>query len=434
MQLADTSEKPDSSSRLSPLKYIESRWIGRKFGRNFWVFFTAAFLFDFGFALYFFLFNLFLANLHYKENILGLVTGALTMGNVAGSIPVSMLSRRFGLQRVLLLGFIASPIICVLRTFILWMPAQIGLAFLSGAALSTWTVCFSPTVARLTTEENRVSAFSIVFATGIGSGTLAGLVGGYLPVLLKARVEASQLVDNMRLVLLLACGIVMLAIVPVLKLRLGPAEGTKKRQFQLLHPFLLRFLPPFALWSIVTGSFPPFAAVYLQQRLRIPLTNVGIIFSAAQLAQFGAVLLAPFLFRRFGTIIGIMCTQVATGVAVFALGRTQNISLAILFYLGFASLQFMSGPGIYSLLMNQIPDEQRSAASAVQNMVGALSHSGVAVLSGFMLVKYGYPKVLAGNAVIAVAAALLLFSMLGSIDRRLTSPVPVPRRASPHLK
>jgi MFS family permease len=401
--------------------YAESHWFGKRFSGQFWVFFSAAFFYDFGFGLYFFLFNLFLANLHYKENILGLVTGALTIGNVAGSIPASLLARRFGLQKTLLVGFVAAPLICILRTIIFWLPAQIGLAFLAGFALSTWTVCFSPTVARLTNEENRVSGFSIVFATGIGSGTLAGLVGGYLPELLKVTSRAPQLADNIRVVLLLACGVAMLGILPILKLRLGQAERAEKRTSRFVHPFLYRFLPPFFLWSLVTGSFTPFAAVYLQQHLKIPLTNVGVIFSASQLAQLAAALLAPFFFRKLGTVVGIMCMQLATAVAVFALGSTQNVPASVFIYLGFASLQFMSGPGIYSLLMSRLPDEDRSTASAIQNMTGSLSHAGVAVTTGIMLVKYGYPRVLACNAGVAVTAALLLFLLLGSVNRQ-TSP------------
>ncbi|HZL51830.1 MAG TPA: MFS transporter [Terracidiphilus sp.] len=416
--LPANTDVPGSGALARIREYAESRWLGKRFSGQFWVFFSAAFLYDFGFGLYFFLFNLFLANLHYMENILGLVTGALTMGNVAGSIPASLLARRFGLQKTLLVGFVAAPLICILRTLIFWMPAQIGLAFLAGFALSTWTVCFSPTVARLTTEENRVSGFSIVFATGIGSGTLAGLVGGYLPELLKATSRAPQLAGNIRVVLLVACGVTMLGIVPILRLRLGPAERAEKRTSRLVHPFLYRFLPPFFLWSAVTGSFTPFAAVYLQRHLKIPLTNVGVIFSASQLAQLAGALLAPYFFRKLGTVVGIMCMQLATAVSVFALGCTQNIHASVLFYLGFVSFQFMSGPGIYSLLMSRLPDEDRSAASAIQNMTGALSHAGVAVITGIMLVKYGYPKVLAGNAGVAVAAALLLFLLLRSVNRQ----------------
>jgi MFS family permease len=161
-----------------------SWWPAEPLGRRFWIFFTAAFFFDFGIGLYFFLFNLFLLNLRFDERTMGLVAGALTLGNVIGTIPVGLAARRFGLQRLLLFCFIAAPIFSIFRTVTPWMPAQIGLAFLTGMALSSWPVCFAPTVASLTTEGNRVFAFSIVFATGIGTGTLAGVAGGSIPNML----------------------------------------------------------------------------------------------------------------------------------------------------------------------------------------------------------------------------------------------------------
>ena len=410
--LVETTEISNNRDRPSLLHRITMGGIAKKFDTGFWVFFTAALLFDFGFGLYFFLFNLFLANLHFRENALGLVTGALTMGNVAGSIPISMLSRRFGLRPVLLIGFIAAPLICVLRTFLTWMPAQIILAFLAGVALSSWTVCFSPTVAKLTSKDNRISAFSIVFATGIGSGTLAGLAGGYIPEWLGAFGRGTHLTNGMRAVLLAACAIAMLGIWPISRLKLGVAEERPMRPNAILHPFLRRFLPPFALWSIVTGAVTPFAAVYLHQELHVRLTHVGVIFSAAQLSQFVAVLLAPLLLRRLGPITGIICTQLATGVAIFALSQTQNSSSAIALYLAFTGLQFMSGPGIYSLLMNQFTEGDRSTASAVQNMVGATAQGFVAVVAGMLVVSYGYPVLFMGTAGTAVAAALLLYALL----------------------
>jgi len=426
---ADIRESVLPRSRLSLHERVESLWRGQQFSKAFWVFFAVAFFFDFGVSLYFFLFNLFLANLHFNEKIVGFIAGTLTMGNVAGTIPVSMLTRRYGLKPLLLFCFTAAPILCVLRTFLLWMPAQIGLAFFTGVALSCWPVCFSPVVAKLTTEDNRVSAFSIVFATGIGTGTLAGLVGGYLPDLLKATGGTNHLVDDIRIVLILACGLVLVGIWPILKLELGHAESADKRNFRLIHPFLFRFLPPFAIWCIVTGSFTPFAAIYLQQHLKLPLGRVGLIFSASQLAQFAAVLIAPLIYRRFGTIAGIMGTQIATGIAVFALGRTQAVPIAVAWYLGYSGLQFMSGPGIYSLLMNHLPDDERSTASAVQNIVGALCQAGAAVITGGAIVRFGYPTVLSGNALVAVAAALLLFVLTGALDKQplaQTHPADVP--------
>jgi MFS family permease len=415
--IAETPERIRPRGPYALVRSLILRWSGEPKGRGFWIFFAAAFCFDFGFDLYLFLFNLFLSNHHFNERFLGIVTSIFTLGNVAGTIPVSIAARRFGLRKILLFCFVTAPLVCILRTFFLWVPAQIGLSFLSGVALSCWPVCFSPVVARLTTESNRVSAFSIVFATGIGSGTLAGLVGGYLPELFAASHRASHPELSLRPVLLLACSVVMLGVWPIFKLQLGPPDRTEGPRNRVIHPFLFRFLPAFALWSVVTGSFIPFAAVYLNQQLRIPLRHVGLIFSCAQLAQFASALLAPLLYKRFGVISGIMCTQVATGVAVFALSQSQNTSLAVAYYLSFAGLQYMSEPGFYCLLMNQLPDEERSKASALQNIVSALSQAGAIAITGGLLVRYGYPAVLSANAVTAVASALLLFVCLGSLNR-----------------
>ncbi len=412
---AELSGGVGSRGRSMLARYRKSLWPVDSLSRGFWIFFAAAFCFDFGFGLYFFLFNLFLANLHFNERVLGFVTGALTLGNVAGTIPISLLAKRLGLQKLILFCFIASPLISVLRTLILWMPAQIGLAFFTGVALSAWPVCFSPAVARLTTENNRVSAFSVIFATGIGTGTLAGLVGGYVPGLLKFADGSTHLVSGMRLTLAGACVVAMFGIWPMLKLKLmlGPTERSDRSRSRIFHPYLFRFLPAFALWSIVTGSFVPFAPVFLQQQLKMPLKHIGLVFSGSQLTQFVAALLAPLLYRRFGTIAGIMCAQIATGAAVFALGRSQNVSNAVACYLGYSGVLFMSGPGFYSMLMSKLPDDERSTASAVQNIASALCQAGAVGITGSLLVRYGYPTVLSINAIAAIAAALLLFVLLG---------------------
>jgi MFS family permease len=411
------------------------RWLGsflpeEKLSRGFWIFFTAAFFFDLGFGLYFFLFNLFLANSHFNEKFLGLATGALTLGNVAGTIPIGLAVRRYGLRPVLLFCFVAAPCIGIVRALVLWPPGQIGLSFLCGVALSCWPVCFAPTVARLTTEKNRVSAFSIVFATGIGTGTLAGLVGGYLPgMLVGAAGGEKHLAEGMRLVLLFACGFVMLGIWSILKLEVSSARETDKPRIRIFHPFLYRFLPAFALWSVVTGSFVPFAAVFLQQHLGIPMRHVGLIFAGSQLTQFAAVLLAPIVYRKWGTITGIMCTQIATGIAVFALSHARGTPMAIGFYLCYMGAQFMSGPGLYSLLMTRVPDAERSTASAVQNIAGALCQAASAAITGSCLVRFGYPAVLSGNAVVAIAASLMLFALLSTRGQENAGREPIAKSA-----
>lgn len=258
----------------------------------------------------------------------------------------------------------------------------------------------------------------MTFATGIGLGTLAGLAGGYLPELLRSAGHAGALVGSMRTVLQLACVVALLGVVPILKLNLGKPETADKRRIRIFHPFLLWFLPPFVVWNIVTGSFPPFAAVYLQQHLAIGLPHVGLIFSIAQLLQFTSVLLSPLLYRRWGRIAGVAAAQACTAIALVSMALTHNGSFAIAYYLVYSGAQWMTGPGIYSFLMDNIPEEERSTASAIQNFSGAICQAATAAITGWCIVRFGYGDVLLGNAGAAILASALFVLLLGGAVKR----------------
>src|SRR5437763_1207493 len=146
-----------------------SRW---QFNRRFWRFFTAAFFFDAGFALYFFLFNLFLADLHYSERAIGSVNAALTLGSLIGTLPGGEFTRRWGIRPLLLICFSAAPLLGIARALCSSLAQQIVFAFLMGLAMSCWGVCFLPTVARLTTPRTRSSAFSLIFAVSVATSAL----------------------------------------------------------------------------------------------------------------------------------------------------------------------------------------------------------------------------------------------------------------------
>src|SRR5262249_45339619 len=55
-------------------------------GREFWKFFFAEAFFDFGMFVFVFLYNLYLLKLGFKEDFVGLVAGAMTAGNIVGSL------------------------------------------------------------------------------------------------------------------------------------------------------------------------------------------------------------------------------------------------------------------------------------------------------------------------------------------------------------
>jgi MFS family permease len=420
-----------SATRVSIWK-DPSAWLREKnLSRGYWVFFAAAFFFDAGFSIYFFLFNLYLLDCHFNERAMGWIGGAMTLGTLLGTLPAGTLTQKIGVRPLLIGLFISAPIINAARAVWVWEPAQIGLAFLTGLSMCSWGVCFLPAVARLTTEKSRTAGFSLIFSVGVGTSMLGGIVCGYLRQWLGMVGIAMQPVDVKRLILLASCGVVLAGLIPVLRLRM-PAQAEEEvvanteperknwlRRWSL-RPFLVRFLPLMALWSAVLAAFTPFANVYLERNLRVPMTQIGLIFSTVQVIQLCMGLITPIVFRALGLMNGIAVTQVGAAAMLGCLAIATNQKLSILLYLTFSAAQWMSAPGLYNLLMDETPDKERGTAAALTMFWNALLASAATAGAGVLLTRFGYPPVLLGLAVMALTIAVLLRFLISPQQR----PVP----------
>lgn len=411
-------------------------WLrGKNFSGGYWIFFNAAFFYDTGFAIYFFLFNLYLLDFHFNECAIGLVNGALTLGLLVGTLPMGALGRRFGPRTVLIFCFIAAPLINVARCLWIWEPAQIALAFVAGLSMCSWTVTFLPAVSKLTTQANRTAAISLIFSIGVGSSALGGALCGYLPQWLAGAGLTIEPAGITRLILLGSCAFAAIGFFPVLRLRVppmtqGPQSSLQTSKLAWLGrfrpgPFLARFLFCMALWSAILGAFNPFANVYLARDLHLSLEHIGIIFSVAQLLQLGSGLLVPVVLRACGMLNGILATQLAAALTLATMAAVHHRSLAIAFYLAFSATQWMSSPGLYSLLMNETPDAERSTAAAMTMFANSLISSAATAGAGVLLTQFGYNRVLPALAASAAAAALLCRRLLAqSKARGIADPTP----------
>jgi predicted MFS family arabinose efflux permease len=376
---------------------------------QFWLFYTASLFFSFGFSIFFFLFNLYLIGFNLTERSLGLIGGLMAFGSILGTIPAGICAERFGIRPTLITGLSCTAVFSLLRVCFVAQPAQYVLAILTGMTLCSWAVCLSPTVASLTTEAQRPFAFSLMFSSGIGIAAFGALVAGQLPTWLRHLPHpfaAIQATHANRLTLECACLAAALAIIPLLKLRL-PGAAPRVRLSRFSNPFLRRFLPAMAVWTLVTGSFPPFANVYFVHHLGLSLQKVGFVFSLSQLVQFLAVLGAPLLFRRAGLVRGVVLTQIATAAALASLAFIRGGTGAVWLYAAYMAIQYMNEPGIYSLLMDQIPPGERSSASASTFFVTSACQALASVVMGAAIVRFGYPPVLLGIALLALAATAM---------------------------
>jgi MFS family permease len=379
--------------------------------REYWRFFIAAGLFDFGLFVYFLLYNLYLLQLGFHERFLGFVGSSMLAGSIAGSIPAGLAIQRFGLRNVLFGGFIAMGLLSAVRASLTGGPELIALAALTGSVSSIWAVAISPCVAQLTTLKNRALGFSLVFSSGIGIGVFGGVVGGRLPAWF-ARIGGMPLGPmQYRESLMLGCAIVLSAAWPMRELRLTAGDG--RARMRLPGPALSRYLLAAAVWNLGTGAFNPFFSAYFV-RLRTGVETIGLIFSMSQLAQVAAVLLAPIVLKRFGLIRGISWMQGLTGVALLLLAAAAGPLFAAFAYAAFMVFQYMSEPGLYTLLMDSVREEERSEASALNFLVASSAQALAAAVSGAAIEKVGYGTMLIAASLICIMAGLLFSKLLRS--------------------
>ncbi len=335
---------------------------------------------------------------------MGLFTGAIAVGNLAGAFPAGRLVQLVGLKRSLMTCILLTLAVLGAKSLFLAFQLQLLFAFATGVGLSLWAVCISPAIAETTSERERPFAFSLFFSVGIGVGALGAFGASRMPGWLANHSPRFHSPGPDQLTLIASCCFAALGILPLAALTFSRIVIPITPR-PLLSPSLMRFLPAVALWGLVTGSFSPFANVYLSVHMRLPLQKIGTVFSISQLVQVGAVLCAPLVFRRLGVIGGIISAQFATSLCFVLLALSNRPLIASSVYVALMAFQYMNEPGLYSLLMRMAPEEQRSGASASMSFVLSSMQLVAAASAGWAFKNFGYPVVLGTIAILPLIAA-----------------------------
>jgi len=285
-------------------------------------------------------------------------------------------------------------------------PALLSFAVLSGVSASAWPVVFPPAVTQLTTEKNRARGFSLISSAGIAIGVIGGQAAGHLPGWLTRLHVASSSVQSYREALLAACALIFVAVFALRRANFGAAPLTA-RKFHWPSPAVLRFLAAMLVWNLGTGAFNPFFNVFFARRVGITVEQIGSIGSVSQIAQILAILASPAVFRKVGLVRGIAGMQFATALSLAALAGVSGPLAAAAGYVAYMMTQYMSEPGMFTLLMEGAGNTERESASALNFLVTFAGQAAASAFSGQMIAKFGYPPVFLGAAAMCAAAALL---------------------------
>ena len=390
------------------------RWFGAglELRTDYWRLFLAEGCFDFGMFVFFFLYNLYLLKIGFNEQFIGLIASISTVGNIAGSLFAVFAIRRYGLRRALIVSFALVAVISALRALITSAPALLGLAALSGLVFSVWPVALAPTVTAVTTEKSRARGFSFICSSGIAIGIFGSAVAGKLPGWISALPFRVSIAMSYRVSLIMGSAIVLLALLPLWRANLNVPEPAPERKFRRPSPVVIRFLIAMLVWNLGTGLFNPFRNVFFAKTIHMAVGAIGYVFSWSQAVQVVAVLLAPLIFRKYGITRGIASMELATAVLLFALAISTGPVAASVTYCGFMAAQYMSEPGMFTLLMDGAAAQERNSASALNFLVSFAGQAVAAGVGGALLARFGYPPVLTSAAIMCALAAFLFALLL----------------------
>ncbi len=386
-------------------------------GKGFWAFFVSDFFFDLGMYVFFVLYNLYLLDRGVKANVVGYIASASAIGGIAGAIPAGLFAHRFGMRKALLTCLTMVSIIFALRSIVASDVLLVLLAFLGGLFITIWAVCISPALAQLTNEQNRPVGFSTMFSSGIAIGILGGQVGGRLPGWLGTAASTASPEHTKQLALLAACAFVALGVIPASRIKFS-SPLAKERKVYPSGRFIKRYLAAIAVWTLAGATFDPFYNVYFSQYLHMSVQQIGSVYSYAQLSQVIAIMATPVIFRKFGIVEGIVYLQIAAAITLGALALCSQVPTASVVYVGYMALHWMVEPGILLFLMNQVPPEERTGASALSFLVINIASAVAAALAGTSFTKFGYPLVLTVASIVGLGAAFFFRLMVGDREHR----------------
>ncbi|MCM3870663.1 MAG: MFS transporter [Pyrinomonadaceae bacterium] len=386
-------------------------WKSKGLGRQFLTFLAASSLFDFGMSMFFLLYNLYLLDLGYREDFLGLMSSFSTAGSVTGTLLAVFLNRRVGLKRSVILCVAGMTLTAAVRSVVVGKFGLLGFTFAYGMCFGIWAVSFAVVIAQITTPAQRPFAYSIYIAILIGLAMIADPIAGRLPRWLNHLFGPVGAAQSKRWVLLLSCGIVALAVLPALRLQLEKVAA-RARKFYPRSSFIVRFLIALALLHVATSCFGPFASAYFARFLKLPVETIGFVFSGAQLAQVIAILLSPLILRRFGLIWGVVIMEGAAGLSLAILATGPAPIIAAFAFAGFMAFQYMDEPAMDTLLMSKVETHERSGASALMFLTIFASGAVTAPVAGVALTRFGYRPVILGASLLLLLSAFLFGALL----------------------
>lgn len=392
------------------------------------------------------LYPLYLSELGYQVDLIGVVLFFTPLGNGLTLIPAGLCVDRFSGKTILIWSSVVMAIAALGQILFHNLALLCISAFVMGIGLSFQYVLNAPFLTANSTSDERPHLFSFNIVLILATAVLGELLGGTLPPVLAQwfhlheysssifsglswLLASKPLARSYQIVLLCSVLVALTGFVPLFLMTADyPTHGRSEQQpfrflceiwrtsrkkfkenqdatdLEITLSFWLRLRR--YLWNplvIMTGSyvlaglgngiFLPYISLFFVKHLGANSALFGIIDGSSKARIAFATLLAPLLVMRIGRLNTIVVTSILSFPVLLGLGIFPFLVLTALLYPLFVVLWNMTN-GILQLFgMEVVPVASQGRANSSYLVVFLVGSTVATPIGGFFISRLGYPSV-----------------------------------------
>jgi predicted MFS family arabinose efflux permease len=371
------------------------------------------------------LFPLYLVNLGYMEDRIGLFSSVTSLAIGLTAIPAGLMLRGRRRKPYILVSSLSAGVFTLVQ--IMW-PSELVLISMN-AAFGIFHVLLivseSPFIMENSRPEERSHLFSLNFIAVFSMFIVGSIFAGRLPALVgRLTGMAAESLPAFQIALLFGIILRFAATAPLAYIRETQpvASDSSARQgfFNLRSAGTIRKLCVTRLaWALGCGLFVPFIPVLLKTRLNADTAEVGSITALVNAACTFGCLLSPALQRTLGMTRAISMTIIIAAPVLVATGFARTLWFAGAMIVLREFLTMSTGPLRQRFSMEAVTREEQPVMASIDQVAWQLPWAAGAWLGGQLIGWFGYEMVFSLAALLYVVAGVLYGTMFRVESRRM---------------
>lgn len=332
---------------------------------------------------------------------LGLMMSVSTLFSALSAIPMGALNKKFGFKKMMIFGAIFNTLFMAVTMYTKSFPLLMVFTALQGPPASATDVLAAPLINATTTEKQRSTLYSIMYAGYWFIVAVVSKLSGNCIVALQSTMGIPEL-EAYKYFFLITSALSMISIIPLLMLSKIEVKdepiATEKRQKksfaqsfkEVANKDVLIYLVYVGLIGLGMGLFTPFFSNFFKDGLKLDPVTIGNVTSVQYFAMVIGMLLCPYFEKKFGRVATLgFSSLMSIPFMLFIVncdlfGGAMIPILTISFFMR-SGLMNLNMPIMYTIILEFVDPDKRATVSGIQSTFRTGLSSVSSAVAGFVM-------------------------------------------------